>query len=203
MIGLLQNITKTDFMIIGSRQRVNAFQDNIDIRIDDREIKRVHSTKSLGLHVDSHLTCLVHIEKVCKKITLEIGALKRIRSFITTKTAVKVYFALILPHFDYYCSVWDGLGETLRTKIQKLQNRAVRVITRSSYDTNVTPLWLDNFYVRLRKLKDQLMFKILKGNMPSYLRTLFSIRNTEYKLRNNQFKHNLPKPRTNYLKRSL
>ena len=57
------NITKTEFMIIGSRQRVNASQDNIDIRIDDREVKRIHSTKSLGLHIDSHLTWSVHIEK--------------------------------------------------------------------------------------------------------------------------------------------
>ena len=114
------NITKTEFMIIGSRQRVNASQDNIDIRIDDHEVKRVHSTRSLGLHIDSHLTWSVHIEKVCKKISSAIGALKRIRSFITTKTAVEVYFALIQPHFDYCCSVWDGLGETLSTKIQKL-----------------------------------------------------------------------------------
>ena len=47
------NITKTEFMLIGSRQRVNASQDNIDIRIDDRKVKRVHLTKSLGLHIDS------------------------------------------------------------------------------------------------------------------------------------------------------
>ena len=47
------------------------------------------------------------------------------------------------------------------------------------------------------------MFKILKGNLSSYLRTHFYFRNTEYDLRNNQFKLNLPKPRTNYLKRSL
>ena len=167
--------------------------------LDDREVKRVHSTKSLGLHIDSNLTWSVHIEKVCKKI--------RNRSFITTRTAVEVYFALIQPHFDYCCSVWDSLDETLCTKIQKLQNRAVRVITKSSYDTNASVLLnvlqLDNLYVRRRKLKAQLMFKILKGSMPSYLRPLFSIRNTEYNLRNNQFKLNLPKPRTNYLKRSL
>ena len=78
-----------------------------------------------------------------------------------------MYFALIQPHFDYCCSVWNGLGETLSTKIQKLQNRAVRVITRSSYDTNASvllnALQLDNLYVRRRKLKAQLMFKILKG----------------------------------------
>ena len=139
-LELSLNITKTEFMIIGSRQRVNASQDNIDIKIDDREVKRVHSTKSLGLHIDSHLTWSVHIEKVCKKISSAIGALKRIRSFITTKTAVEVYIALIQPHFDYCCSVWDGLGETLSTKIQKLQSRAVRVITKSSYDTNASVL---------------------------------------------------------------
>ena len=104
------NIAKTEFMMIGSRQRINASQNNIDIRIDDREVKRVHSTKSLGLHIDSNLTWSVHIEKVCKKISSAIGALKRIRSFITTRTAVEVYFALIQPHFDYCCSVWDGLG---------------------------------------------------------------------------------------------
>ena len=118
-----------------------------------------------------------------------------------------MYSALIQPHFDYCCSVRDGLGDTLSMKIQKQQNRAVRVITQSSYDTNASDLLnalnLDNLYIRRRKLKAQLMFKILKGNLPSYLRTLFYFRNIEYDLRNNQFKLNLPKPRTNYLKRSF
>ena len=155
-------------MIVGSRQRINANQDNnMSIRIDDHEINRVPSVKSLGLYIDSHLTWSLHIEKICKKISSAIGALKRIRSCITTKTAIQVYSALTQPHFDYCCSVWDGLGETLSMKIQKLQNRAVF------------------------------------GNLPSYLRTLFYFRDTEYDLRNNQFKLNLPKPRTNYLKQSF
>ena len=64
-------------------------------------------------------------------------------------------------------------------------------------------LQLDNLSIRRKKLKAQLMFKILKGNMPSYLKSLFSVRTTEYNFRNSQFKLNLPKPRTNYLKRSL
>ena len=39
--------------------------------------------------------------------------------------------------------------------------------------------------------------------MPSYLKSLFSVRTTECNFRNRQFKLNLPKPRTKYLKRSL
>ena len=38
----------------------------------------------------------------------------------------------------YYCSVWDGLTQTF--KLQKLQNRPARVITKSRYDGSAGPL---------------------------------------------------------------
>ena len=38
-------------------------------------------------------------------------------------------------HFDYCGPVWDTVGKTLSDKLQRLQNRAARVITASSYDT--------------------------------------------------------------------
>ena len=40
----------------------------------------------------------------------------------------------IEPYFSYCAPVWDGLGHTLSDRLQKLQNRAARVIMRSSYD---------------------------------------------------------------------
>ena len=81
-----------------------------------------------------------------KNIASAIGALKCIRPFITTKTAVQVYQALIQPHFDYFCSVWDNFRGTLSNKMQKLQNKAVRVITRSPYDASASPL-LDSLHL--------------------------------------------------------
>ena len=48
------------------------------------------------------------------KITSAIGALKRVR------TALQICQALILPHFDYCSSVWDGLSVALSDKLQKL-----------------------------------------------------------------------------------
>ena len=203
------NITKTEFMIIGLRQRMNATQNDIAIRIRDREINRADVVKSLGMHIDRHLSWSEHIHNISKKISSTIGALKRVRPFISRKTAVQVYTALIQPHFDYCCSVWDELGDTLATKLQKLQNRTARVITRSSYDADAGALltlynWIISI-IRRKKIKAQLMFKILKGNAPSYPKSFFSvrIRTFEYDVRNNQSKLNIPKPRTNYLKRSI
>ena len=54
--------------------------------------------KSLGMHIDRHLSWSEHIHKISKKISSAIGALKRARPFISCKTAVQVYTALIQPH---------------------------------------------------------------------------------------------------------
>ena len=48
-----------------------------------------------------------------------------------------------------------------------------------------------------------MMSKSLNGLAPEYLHELFSERHTDYHLVDSFHKINLPKPRTNYLKRSF
>ena len=48
-----------------------------------------------------------------------------------------------------------------------------------------------------------MMFKSLNGLAPVYLQDLFSERHTDYDMRDSLRKLNLPKPRTDYLKRSF
>jgi hypothetical protein len=62
------------------------------------------------------------------------------RDFISRETAIKVYQVLVEPDFSYCAPIWDGLGNKLSEKLQKLQNRAARVITRSSYDISSSSL---------------------------------------------------------------
>ena len=79
-----------------------------------------------------------------KKVWSGTGAFKRIRGFIDQDTAIKVYRGFIEPYFAYCAPIWDGLGYILKDKLQKLQNRAGRVITHSSYDTS-SSLLFDEF----------------------------------------------------------
>ena len=109
-------------MVIGSRQRLSVQCD--EIRIDDQIIKRVDHTKSLGLTIDDHLSWCKHIDEICKKVSSAIGVLKRLRPFVSKETAIQIYNALIMPHFDYCLSGY------LSDKLQKLQNRAARIITK-------------------------------------------------------------------------
>ena len=72
------NVAKTELMITGSRQRLNAQCEEIDISIDDKTIKRVDRTKSLGLTIDAQLSWSKHVDEIYKKASSEIGALKRV-----------------------------------------------------------------------------------------------------------------------------
>ena len=88
--------------------------------IDDQIIKRVDHTKSLGLTIDAQLSWGKHVEEICRKVSSAIGALKRVRPFISKETAIQIYNALIMPHFDYCSPVWDCLSGYLSDKLQKL-----------------------------------------------------------------------------------
>ena len=183
------SVAKTEFMVIGSHQRVRASgNEEINVEISGKSITRVHKVKSLGLLIDEHLTWKDHVDETVKKISKAIGALKRVRPFISVKTALQIYHALIRPYFDYCSSVWGECSVTLCDKLQKLQNRAARVITRSGYDVSAKHLLIslrqDNLTKRRKKLKATLMFKILNGLAPDYLQDLLSIRTTKYNVRN-------------------
>ena len=202
------NIAKTEYMIIGTRQKlITKDLYRINVRVDDTPIKRVQHTKSLGLIIDDNLQWKNHINTICKKISSGIGALKRVRRFICKDTAEKVYSSLIDPYFNYCSPVWDGLGSQLSSKLQKLQNRAARVIAERSYETPSSKLlqelnW-NKLNINRKKHKAILMYKTLNGNMPHYLQEIFTPRVSFYDLRDMENKLFVPKPRTEYLKRSF
>ena len=93
-------------------------------------------------------------------------------------------------------------------KIQKLQNRAARVLTSASYDTS-TDFLLDKLgwkYLKTQRkvAKGTMVYKALNGLAPNYvyLAQMFTERSriTYYTLRDTSDKLALPQPRTNYMK---
>ena len=159
----------------------------LNIQLDNQPISRVEHAKSLGLIIDDRLSWSNHIRELCRKMSSAIGALRRrVRSLFSQSTAVKIYNALIQPHFDYCAPVWYGLSSYLCEKLQKLQNRATRVILQANYEVNSSLLletlkW-DQLSLRRRKHKAIMMFKSLNGLAPVYLHELFSERRTDYGL---------------------
>ena len=129
--------------------------------------------------------------------------------FVPIGTLKYAYNAIVQPHFDCCDAVRGNCNTTLPSKFQKLQSRAARILTFSSYDTNAD-LLLDKF--SWGKLADRrrshiatMIYKSLHNVAPDSLRAKFVDRDsvTSYALRHIANKLAVPQPHTNCLKNSF
>ena len=205
-------MTKTEFMLIGSRQKLNSLSAFPALEINGTQLNRVNFTKSFGVLIDENLTWSNHINAITKKISSGVGSIKRISHCVPPATLHTIYHGLVQSHFDInHCSVvWGNCAKTLSDKLQRLQNRAVGVLTNTCYDADANQLlkelgW-DNLETRRQKLKAEMVYKSLNGFAPNYLSSRFNQRSdviTAYNLRDSDGKLAIPLPRTNYYKNSL
>ena len=194
-------------MLIGSRQRIGTHDTSPKLIIGGDIIKQVSSVKSLGVHIDENLSWNMHIEKIAKKIASGIGAIKRCRPFVNRTTLESVFNVLVQPYFNYCSEVWGHCNKGLWNKLQKLQNRAARILTFSSYDTSADPLFVQLNWRRLDTQRQiqvaTMVYKSIHGLAPDYLGSLFTKYDPPYNLRNSENKLAVPLPRTNFLKNSF
>ena len=118
---LTLNLTKMEFLLIGSRQRLSNLPENPSIKINQIPVEQVSTTKSLGVHIDQNLNWEFQIKEISKKIASGVSAIKRIRDFVPREILLTVYNTLIQPHFDYCSVVWGCCSKGLSQKLQKLQ----------------------------------------------------------------------------------
>ena len=172
-------------------------------------VSRVSSNKCLGVLLDEKLTFETHIEYICKKECAGIGALRRIKPFVPLCTLVTLYRLLIAPYFDYCSPLWDTCSKQLKDKLQKIQNRAGWVITGSSYDVKSADVLNNLKWKTLETRHSHTKALIYQSSMiylpphPSNSFVKLSYSNINYNLRNIETDLALPRPYTNFLKRSF
>jgi hypothetical protein len=120
-----------------------------------------------------------------------------------------VYNAIIQPHFSYCCEVWNAFGETQSKRLQKLHNRAARVIAHVPNEvdqqTVLNILGWEPLKQQRVKAKAKLKFKTLNNMGPNSLKELFTFKTEilNHNLRDNSSSIRLPKPNTNNMKKSF
>ena len=72
---LTLNMTKTEFMLIASRQKLSQFTESPSLTINENAVEQVTSAKTLGVYVDQNINWECHIENISKKMAYAIGAI--------------------------------------------------------------------------------------------------------------------------------
>lgn len=129
------NVAKTKYMVINNRKKSDM--DDICVSIAGSEIDQVSVYKYLGMMIDNRLNMKAHIEYASKKIAKKVGFLARISRRLPMQHRILLYKSIIAPHFEYCPSVLFTCDENQIAKLQKLQNRAMRVILRCKRSTSI------------------------------------------------------------------
>ena len=100
----------------------------------------VREMKVLGVVLSEKLTWNAHINYITAKANRRFFLLRRLKPVLNMEDLHNVYCAMMRSLLEYACPVFVGLGKTLETKLQKLDNRAHRLIynQRHSYSLSQT-----------------------------------------------------------------
>ena len=79
-------LNMTEFMLIGSREKLNTLTASPVLSINGTPVNQVSTSKSLGVLIDANLTWGSHIDMLAKKIASGIAAIKRVRQFVPPAT---------------------------------------------------------------------------------------------------------------------
>ena len=108
---LTLNMTKTEFMLIGSRQRLSTLTDSPTITIHDSQVSQVTTAKSLGVTIDNKLDWSSHIDKLTKKVASGIKFERRETAYNLRDSENKLNVPL--PRTNYYKNSFSYSGATL------------------------------------------------------------------------------------------
>jgi hypothetical protein len=169
---LTLNTSKTKTMLFGTPQRLRKGL-SLKVETDGHTLEHVSNFKYLGAWFDNSLTWENHINKMFSKVSQRLGVLKRVRPYLSTDTSKLLYNALVLPLLDYVDVVWSNCGTTMFDRVQRLQNRAARIILRCHPRTHRVDMlkslnWL-TCKERSNLHKATIYFKIIHGQAPTYL----------------------------------
>ena len=129
------NVKKIKYINIESHYQLRHLNEDLNVRVDSQQFMWATTYRCLGIEVDETLGWQCQVDVICKKVSAGLGALKRIRSLVPHQTLLRMYEALVLPYLDYCSEVWGCMGKSQCDRLQRLQNRAGRIITFSDYST--------------------------------------------------------------------
>ena len=162
---LVLNLTKTTRMLFGTKQKLaNA---SFKTQLHGSDIERVRNFCYLGVTLDEYPPWKEHVSEVFTKVNKRLGLLGRIRSCLTLKAAKCVYNCLVLPVLCYTDTAWGELSVECKSRLQRLQNRAARIIVRrDSTSEALKTLGWPNLETFRKRNKSILVYKCLNDLAP-------------------------------------
>lgn len=176
---LLLNAEKSEVMSLGTVVQLRKSCSEKEYTIANAVVAPVNSLKILGVWLDSTLSFDRQISSICSACSLQIRALTHIRPLLDVETANGLACSSISSRLDYCNSLLAGTSAHNIARLQRIQNKAARVVCRAARrDSSVVLLkrlhWLP--------VKQRIDYKValltsraITQGQPCYIRHLLTV----------------------------
>ena len=153
---------------------------------DNFEIETTTEVSILGIQIDDKLNFDKHVELICQKASRQLNALKRLTNYLEEKEKRILVNSFILCHFNYCPLVWLFCNKKSKNKIEKINERAQRII-HTDYSLNYNDLLKkdEDTTIHINMIRNLALevYKTLNKLNPPFMQNLFEEKHTKYDLR--------------------
>ena len=133
----------------------------------------------LGIKFDYKLKFTNHIKEICKKASRKLNALARIARYMGARKRRTLMNAFFKSQFNYCLLIWMCCNRSLSNKIDRLQERSLRIVNSDKASDFSELLEKDCsvsiHYQNIQQLAIE-MFKASKCLCPEIVKRLFQLR---------------------------
>ena len=115
-----------------------ANKNDVSINLEYDTIESSNSVKLLGIFVDKQLNFNEHVSKLIKKGNQKLHALARVSKYLNQDKLRILMKSFIESQFNYCPLVWMFHNRTLNNKINRLHERALRIVYKDVMGDNVS-----------------------------------------------------------------
>ena len=171
------NSDKTKMIIFAPKQHLDHLSNTL-LTFDNEEITPLQEVRNLGVQFDATMSMKPQVNAITKSCYTQIRRIAKIRRYLTDDAAKSLVHAYVTSRLDYCNSLFACLPLYLLKKLQRVQNRAARLIRAIPWRASITKHLQELHWLpvteRIKFKVLTLVYKSLNNMAPYYLKTMFN-----------------------------
>ena len=176
------NASKTEITIFKSK--LKTITEHLNFRVSGQKINPTTNVKYTAVYLNNSHTWEIHFKNLQTKLNRAIGLLSKIRHYTPKSLLKTIYFSLFNSHLIYACQIWGQSKTKLFQEIEKLQDKAIRIISFLPKGASVKEAYSTVKILKIRdflSLQNALLVKdVFEEKIPSPFMSYFKRLNTQY-----------------------
>lgn len=168
------NDSKTEVLHFSSKFRSCSLLSGITI--GSEVVHPASFAKTLGVTLDPHLGLDKHLMTLSRSSIASLQYIGRLRRYLDNKSCERLVHAFIISKIDYCNSILQGLPKQKLDYVQRLQNAAARIVTRTRRNEHISHVLQTLHWLPVRQRVQYkialITFKALHSMAPAYLSAL-------------------------------